>query len=85
MIKKNVDSIYSRPSLYVSNFFQMNTCGKCQKFEAKVGNLPPILEHLEFIGPKSAFPNSSHHLSVQNITYNICLNSCTNDSGSIVS
>ena len=43
MIKRNVDSIYSRPSLYVSNFFQMNTCGKCQKFEAKVWHMVLII------------------------------------------
>ena len=36
MMKRNVDSKYSLPSFYVSDFFQMNTSGKCQNFKAKV-------------------------------------------------
>ena len=44
------------------------------KFWWCVENLPQILEHLEFIGPKSSFPNiSPPHLSVQNMTYSVSM------------
>ena len=36
MIKRNRVFEYSKAILYVSNFFQINSHGKCQKFEAKV-------------------------------------------------
>ena len=60
MMKRNVDSKYSLPSLYVSDFFQMNTSGKCQNFKAKVRHTVLIIIQSKLIF--GSIQKVKHHL-----------------------